>query len=103
MLTGWGIAGLILGRLMLWDFAKLASKHQSGVAFGIHLKRMSVVAIVLGALLGQLPLYSKSPSVAGMTLQSTVWLTIISAVVALVATVASMRLIPRIMRLIERT
>ena len=99
----WGIVGLILGRIVLWDFTKLASKHQPSVAFGIHLKRMSVVAIVLGALLGLSPLYSELPPEAGVILRSTAWRTMVNSVVALVATVVAMRLIPRIMQLLQRT
>jgi len=102
IVTGWGIVGLVLGWIMLRDFPKLASKLGPGVAFGIHLMRMSVVALGLGALLGRSSLYSELPPVVGMILLPVLWRTVISSVIAWVATVVSMRVIPKIMRLIEQ-
>jgi hypothetical protein len=102
IVPGSRIAGLILGRLVLWDLTKLAAKHKPGAVFGIDLLRISLVAIGLGRSDRPVSVVPRSATClrSGPTSVCLAHHDLLGR--RLGGTVVSMRVIPKIMRLIEQ-
>ena len=91
----WGAFGFIIGLIALFHFSNLASSMGSIHAYPIHIFHLSIVALVIGCLIGSVfyPLISPPP---GAFLRSIEWRVPICAIAALSAMNISLNIITKL-------
>ena len=95
ILIPWAMCGFIMGLIALFHFVNLASVNGPISAYPVHLLHMSVVALIVGGVLGAIlyPFLTPPPEAI---LRSIVWRIPICAIAALLSLNISLLIIPKI-------